>query len=209
VAKAVFFPRFSLTGAGGIVSPDLHAASKGIKGVWSVGANVDWLAPIFGGAQLTAALEFRKAAWEEAKAVYEQTALGAFREVSDALADIEHYRVQLADRARQVESLERAAQLSYERFAGGVGTYLEVVTAQERLLPAQLQLAVVRGAQLRALVRLYRALGGGWQVTQAGAAAASASLAPVVSPPLPPALSASTLAPTPSALPSAAPSTVP
>jgi multidrug efflux system outer membrane protein len=65
-----------------------------------------------------------------------------------------------------VAALRRAEDVAILRYKGGVSTYLEVVTAQEQRLLAELTLADVKGQQQLAVVQLYRALGGGWQMKE-------------------------------------------
>jgi len=65
-----------------------------------------------------------------------------------------------------VEALRDAVQLSRSRYDTGLSSYLEVLIADQQLFAQEIQLAQARGAQLRAVAQLYRALGGGWQPEQ-------------------------------------------
>jgi len=97
---------------------------------------------------------------------YQQTIQQAFRDVADAL--IEH-RKRGEARVQQealVVSLRDAARLSNVRYRGGVTSYLEVLDTERQLFDAELQLAQAQRDELLAVVRLYRALGGGWMVDQ-------------------------------------------
>ncbi|MEI7891661.1 MAG: efflux transporter outer membrane subunit [Myxococcales bacterium] len=162
VAKANFFPRFSLTGALGGVTNDLASMSTNTWGVYGISGGVDWLTPLLNGSKLNRALEGAKAEWEASKALYERAAFSAFKEVADALVTIQKLREQRVFRERQVNALIRAVDTSRTRFQGGTANYLDVLNAVEALLPAQLNFAQIQGDQLGALVQLYRALGGGW-----------------------------------------------
>ncbi|HZX44004.1 MAG TPA: efflux transporter outer membrane subunit [Myxococcaceae bacterium] len=165
VAKADFFPRFSLTALAGLASPDLTKLFDPSKsGVWSAGGNVSWLAPILQGDALHGQAEAASAQWEEAKNNYEQTVLTAFREVADALDDVQRLDGVLQQREEEVTNLTEAVALAVDRFYGGVSSYLEVTTTQNLLFPAELNLAAVRAQRTSAFINLYRALGGGWQV---------------------------------------------
>jgi len=75
-----------------------------------------------------------------------------------------------------VTSLAEAVDLAIDRFEGGVSSYLEVTTNQNNLFPAQLNLAAVRAQRYLALISLYRALGGGWQVPEAASDAGTTAL---------------------------------
>jgi multidrug efflux system outer membrane protein len=170
VAKANFFPSISLTGIAGLATPDLTTIFKGPSFVWSGGATASWLAPLLQGAQLKGQYDAAWASWQQAEAVYEQSVLNAFQEVATSLNDTAALKPVLEQRESQVASLGEAVDLAIDRFEGGVSSYLEVTTNQNSLFPAQLNLAAVRAQRYLALVNLYRALGGGWQVPTAEAA---------------------------------------
>jgi multidrug efflux system outer membrane protein len=165
VAKADFFPRFSLTALAGFASTDLTQLFNPSKsGVWSAGANVSWLAPILQGDALHGQAEAASAQWEAAKNAYESTVLTAFREVADALADVQRLDGIVHQREEEVANLSDSVGLAVDRFYGGVSSYLEVTTTQNLLFPAELNLAAVRAQRTTAFISLYRALGGGWQL---------------------------------------------
>jgi multidrug efflux system outer membrane protein len=165
VAKADFFPRFSLTALAGFASNDLTTLFNPSKSfVWGVGGNVSWLAPILQGDALHGQAEAASAQWEAAKNTYESTVLGAFREVADALADVKRLDGVVERREDEVNNLTEAVNLALDRFYGGVSSYLEVTTTQNLLFPAQLNLAAFRAQRTAAFVNLYRALGGGWEL---------------------------------------------
>jgi outer membrane protein, multidrug efflux system len=165
VAKADFFPRFSLTALAGFASTDLTTLFNPSKSfVWGVGGNVSWLAPILQGDALHGQAEAASAQWEAAKNAYESTVLGAFREVADALADVKRLDGVVERREDEVASLTDAVNLATDRFYGGVSSYLEVTTTQNLLFPAELNLAAFRAQRTSAFINLYRALGGGWEL---------------------------------------------
>ena len=97
--------------------------------------------------------------------------MNAYREVADALITIQ----KLAERRKEieygVEALRDAVQLSRARYDTGLSSYLEVLIADQQLFSQEIQLAQIRGSQLRAVTQLYRALGGGWQPEQQAAPA--------------------------------------
>ena len=117
----------------------------------------------------------------QAEASYEQSVLNAFQEVASSLNDTAALKPVLVQRESQVSSLGQAVDLAIDRYEGGVSSYLEVTTNQNTLFPAQLNLAAVRAQRYLALIGLYRALGGGWQVPKEEAAPAPASV-PAVAP---------------------------
>jgi outer membrane protein TolC len=81
-----------------------------------------------------------------------------------------------------VAALRRAEELAMMRYRGGVSTYLEVVSAQQDRLLAELLLAEVKGQQHQAVVRLYRTLGGGWSMREKEEPAKSDPAAPAAPP---------------------------
>jgi multidrug efflux system outer membrane protein len=166
VATANLFPQFSLTGAGGIVSTNLSfLPAPNPAGVYSVGGEASWLAPIFAGSSLRHELEASKANWMAARATYLKTVLVALRDVSDALVTLERLRQQRVEEEKQVAALQRSVDLAQTQFEGGTATYLDVISAEQQRFPAELILAQHEGAQLSAFVQLYRALGGGWWIS--------------------------------------------
>ena len=165
VAKADFFPRFNLTALAGFASTDLTQLFNGSKsGIWNAGGSVSWLAPILQGDALHGQAEAASAQWEAAKNAYESTVLTAFREVADALADVQRLDGIVQQREEEVANLSDSVGLAVDRFYGGVSSYLEVTTTQNLLFPAELNLTAVRAQRTTAFINLYRALGGGWQL---------------------------------------------
>jgi multidrug efflux system outer membrane protein len=104
-----------------------------------------------------------KAARDEAVLHFQQTALIALRDVSDALISRERLAEAREQRSRQVTALETAVKLSSERYVAGKASCYEVLEAQQQLFPAELGLARTQRDQLLAVVALYKGLGGGWQ----------------------------------------------
>ena len=181
VAQANFFPSISLTGIAGLATPDLTKIFNGPSFVWSGGGVASWLAPLLQGAQLKGQYDAAWASWQQSEALYEQSVLNAFQEVASSLNDTAALQPVIEQREAQVSNLSQAVDLAYDRFEGGVSSYLEVTYNQNNLFPAQLNLAAVRAQRYLALISLYRALGGGWQVPRAQPAAAPAG-APVAAP---------------------------
>jgi len=161
VAKADYFPRVLLTGSAGGGGTNLNGTWFGPFALLGIGPSVSL--PIFNMGRIGASVDSADARAQEALVRYQQTITQAFREVSDAL--VEHrkrgeFRVQ---QELLVESLRDAARLADIRYRGGVSSYLEVLDTERQLFDAELNLAAAQRDELLAVVRLYRALGGGWQ----------------------------------------------
>jgi outer membrane protein TolC len=86
----------------------------------------------------------------------------ALREVSDALASYSNTRQQRTEQEQLVNALRESSRLSNERYQSGLDSYLPVLDAQRNLFLGEIELAQLRQSELRAIVQLYRALGGGW-----------------------------------------------
>jgi outer membrane protein, multidrug efflux system len=99
---------------------------------------------------------------QEALVRYQQTIQQAFHEVSDALVEHQKRREFRIQQTLLVDSLRDAARLANIRYRGGVTSYLEVLDTERQLFDAELALAQTQPDELLAVVRLYRALGGGW-----------------------------------------------
>jgi len=163
VAKAEFFPKLSLTGFLGKASPELSAITSGAATIWSVAAGLT--GPIFQGGRILENYRATVAVWEQSKLHYEQGVITAFKEVSTSLAALDQLAGAEAELLRAVAALEKAVQHALDRYLYGLSSYFEVLEAQERLFPAQNAQATVRLNRLLAYVQLYKALGGGWNVT--------------------------------------------
>jgi multidrug efflux system outer membrane protein len=176
VAKAEFFPKLSLTGLVGAASPALSALTSGGAFLWSVAAGL--AGPIFQGGRILESYRAQVAVWEQVKLQYERAVLTALREVSDSLAVLGKLTDAETGQARSVRALEEAVAHATDRYRYGLASYYEILEAQQQLFPAQSVLAQLRRDRLVAYVQLYRALGGGWSLTDeqwSGQAARDAS----------------------------------
>jgi multidrug efflux system outer membrane protein len=159
-ARALFFPRITLTGLFGFASGSLGNLFNGPSRTWSFTGDV--AGPIYTGGGLTAAVDQAEARRDQSFANYELVIQNAFRDVEDSLADLRH-SAELRDIVqRRVATLQRSVELANLRYENGYSDYLDVLDAERNLFSAQLQLASARGDHERALVDLYRALGGDW-----------------------------------------------
>ena len=164
VAKAQFFPQISLTASGGGSFGRSSAFSSLMSsqlGFWSYGAQASQ--PIFTGGALRGNLRLAESQYQQALIVYRQAIQRAFGDVSDALIGYEKFHQVRLRQDVTVADLQESVRLSNMRYTGGTTTYLEVLDGQRSLFSAELTLAEARGNEYQSLVRLYRALGGGWQ----------------------------------------------
>ena len=160
-AKALYFPRISITGLLGIESAELDQFIKSSALTWSIGANA--LQPIFNYGRIRSINEATRASYLRLLAQYEQTIQTAFREVSDALIGYHKSREQRIQQELLVGALQDRVGLANKRFFGGLDSYLQVLDAERELFDAELNLARLQRDERLNIVELYRALGGGWE----------------------------------------------
>ena len=160
-ARAAFFPRITLTAAGGSASNTLDELFGSGSGTWSFVPQIR--IPIFEAGRLQANLDVSTVQRDINVAQYEKAIQSAFREVADALAERATLAEQLDARRRLVEATAAGFRLSEARYKGGVDSYLGLLDAQRALYGAELDLIGVRLSEAANRVALYKALGGGWQ----------------------------------------------
>jgi len=163
VAKAEFFPRLSLTTLFGTASPEVSALTGGSATIWAVGGMLS--GPLFNAGRNLGNYRATVAQWEQARLQYEQAVLTALREVSDALTALGKLSEAETGQNRSVNALAEAVEHALDRYHQGLANYFEVLEAQQQLYPAQNTLAQIRRDRLLSYVRLYKALGGGWSLT--------------------------------------------
>ena len=166
-AKALYFPRISITGLLGIESVDLDNFVKASARTSSIAAQA--LQPIFNYGRIRSINEATQASYLRLLTQYEQTIQTAFREVSDTLIGYYKTREQRIQQELLVEALRDRASLASKRFFGGIDSYLQVLDAERDLFDAELQLVRLQRDELLNIVGLYRALGGGWESVTATA----------------------------------------
>lgn len=162
VAMADRFPRIGLTAFFGKASPELHDFSSGVSNAWGIAANA--AGPIFTGGRTDAQIALAKAQYEQSLLEYRQTVLTSFSEVSDALVTRERLIQIEGELTRQVDALTAAVAMSRQRYDVGKASYFEILDSQQQLFPAEASRARAQADQLIAIVALYKALGGGWNV---------------------------------------------
>ncbi|MBV8852811.1 MAG: TolC family protein, partial [Sinobacteraceae bacterium] len=164
VARAAWFPVFSLSGSGGyesiLSSRWLTAPSR----FWSIGPSVT--VPLLDAGARAAINAQARAQFEETAASYRKTTLTAYQEVEDNLAGLHHLAEQLQADVAASASAQSSAYHADQRYDAGVADYVEVTTTHSAALQAQRDTITVRVAQMNAAVALVRATGGGWTQAQ-------------------------------------------
>lgn len=158
-ARAAFFPRISLTGSAGTISPELGNLFGAGTRTWSFAPQV--VLPIFSGGANIANLRGAEASRDAAVAQYEKAIQTAFREVADALAVRATITDRVSAQARLVEAAAVTQRLTQARYDSGIDSYLALLDAQRTLYAARQTQLAAQLAQATNRVELYRALGGG------------------------------------------------
>ena len=158
-ARAAFYPQITLSGSAGwtnsagsaIINPGKFLAT-------AIGSLTQ---PLFYHGANIAKLKMAKAQEEQAKLSFQQTLLNAGSEVSNALSLYQKTSEKVESRQMQVESAKKASEDTKELFNLGTSTYLEVLSAQQAYLSAQISQVSDCFDRMQAVVSLYQALGGG------------------------------------------------
>lgn len=160
-ARAAFYPSLSISANGGFTN--LLGSVIVNPGKWFIQLAGQLSAPLFARGQRIANLKAAKARQEQAMNTFEQTLLSASSEVSNAMTTYAKATEKSSLLAGQVTALEQSVDITQTLFrVGGYGTtYLEVLTAQQSLLGAQMNLIACDLTRSRALINLYQSLGGG------------------------------------------------
>jgi len=160
-ARKAFLPSFNLTPYVG-----LNAFRTSVlfdPKSMAVGALGGLTNPLFNRKHLKGNLRKAEAKKFQAFYRYQQSILLGMEEVYTGLKQFENLEKAVAFKREEVAALNKAVNNSQQLFVAGYATYLEVVTAQESVLEAELDLVTLQKQQFISLVNLYRALGGGWQ----------------------------------------------
>ena len=161
VAAADLFPRFFLTGAAGLQSFNSSDFFTAGSRFWSLGPSMRW--PIFSAGRIRQNIKVQNARLEQSLIRYEQTVLTSLEEVENALVacgkEEEHHQALVQSEVAN----RRAVELADERYRSGLVDFLNVLETQRSLLAVQDDLARSERTTDQNLVRLYKALGGGWE----------------------------------------------
>ncbi|MEX2512565.1 MAG: TolC family protein [Cyclobacteriaceae bacterium] len=160
-ARKEFFPSLSFTPYLGLNDRSLPAALE-MPGSLTLGLLGGITAPIFAQNQIRAGFEIANSSQRIALYNYQQSILNGYQEVSNNLQRIENLRNVYSLRDEETAVLLNAVSTANELFRAGYASYLEVITAQSRVLEAELDKTNTRIQMFLTVVDLYRALGGGW-----------------------------------------------
>ena len=158
-ARSAFYPSITLSGTAGWTNSAGSMIVNPGKLLLSV---IDSLTqPLFNKGLNVAQLKIAKAQQEEASLSFQQALLNAGSEVNDALVACQTSKAKTLLFEKQIQSLEKALESTSLLMEHGTTTYLEVLTARQSLLSAQLSQTANRFTEIQSVINLYQALGGG------------------------------------------------
>ncbi|HTU34548.1 MAG TPA: efflux transporter outer membrane subunit [Candidatus Acidoferrum sp.] len=164
VARAAYFPTFTIGATGGFESTSVGTLLQGPSGFWSLAGQAAEL--LFDGGSRRGASEQAKSAYNEAVDNYRQAILSAFQDVEDNLAALCVLQEEAQTQHDAVIAAQHSLSLSETRYRGGVTNYLEVTTAQTAALANEVTAVNLLSRRLSASVLLVKAIGGGWNVSK-------------------------------------------
>jgi outer membrane protein, multidrug efflux system len=161
VARAAYFPVFSLFGSAGQESTQSGNWLAAPSRYWSIGPQ--GVLTVFDAGLHAAQSAAAHASYDEQVANYRGTVLAAYQDVEDNLAALRQLALEDVSQAAAVAATQGALEQARYRYQGGVVTYLEVVSTENAALAARLAAVDIETRRISATVLLVRALGGDWQ----------------------------------------------
>ena len=164
IAKAAYYPTLDLSAAVGLEGTSLLNWFNWPSRLWAVGPSLS--ETLFDAGKRRATTEAAQAGYDGTVATYRQTALNAFQEVEDNLVVLHVLNTEASQQHAATDAAEESLRLFQNRYAGGVDTYLQVVTSQTTALANERNDIDILRRRLDSSVLLVKALGGGWDVSE-------------------------------------------
>ena len=160
VATADYYPKFTLSGSIGLETLSLKNVSGAGSQIFSFGPGITWR--VFDAGTIRRNVEVQSALQEQVLIAYEAAVYSALEEVENSLVSYAEEHQRRKSLILATEAAQKAAQLAEQKYQAGLADFGQVLDAQRSLFSFQDQLAQSEGAVTADLVRLYKALGGGW-----------------------------------------------
>jgi NodT family efflux transporter outer membrane factor (OMF) lipoprotein len=164
IARAAYYPTLNLAAVAGLQGSSLLNWFNWPSRFWAVGPELS--ETLFDAGRRRATTESAKAGYDGAVANYRETVLTSFQQVEDNIVVLRVLQTESAQQHDTTEAAEEALRLFQNRYAGGVDTYLQVVTSQTTALTNERNDIDIMRRQFEANVLLIKALGGGWDVSK-------------------------------------------
>ncbi|GAB2717828.1 efflux transporter outer membrane subunit [Halomonas garicola] len=161
VATAELYPKLRLNGSVGLEALSGGSLFESASRTFGIGSVVSW--PLFSGGQVRNRIEAQSEVQEQAYISWKSAVLGALEDVDNAVTAYANEQIRYASLQSAAKSATRAATLARSRYDAGVADFIEVLDADREQLAAQDALAASNAEITTNLIRLYKALGGGWQ----------------------------------------------
>lgn len=161
VATAELYPKLRLTGSVGLESLTSGNLFETASRTFGIGSIVDW--PLFSGGQIRSRIQAQSEVQQQAYIGWQSAVLAALEDVDNAVTAYANEQIRHASLQRSAKSAAHAATLARSRYDSGVADFIEVLDAERERLSAQDALAASNAEVTTDLIRLYKALGGGWQ----------------------------------------------
>jgi NodT family efflux transporter outer membrane factor (OMF) lipoprotein len=160
IAQSAYYPTLNLAAAAGLEGSSLLNWFNWPSRFWAVGSSMS--ETLFDGGRRRATSESARAGYDAAVASYRQSVLTSFQQVEDNLVVLRELNTESAQQHEATASAEESLRLFQNRYAGGVDTYLQVVTSQTTALANERNDIDLTRRRLEANVLLIKATGGGW-----------------------------------------------
>jgi NodT family efflux transporter outer membrane factor (OMF) lipoprotein len=160
VARANFYPSFSLSAASGFTAFNPSYIFKPEALLYNLAG--DAVGPLINKNGIIATYKNANEKQIISAYQYERTILSAFIEVANQLSFINNYKSSYETKSKEVEILNQSVDISNKLFISSKADYIEVLLTQREALDARIELIETKLKQLQAKVNIYRALGGGW-----------------------------------------------
>ncbi|HEU5295991.1 MAG TPA: TolC family protein, partial [Burkholderiaceae bacterium] len=159
-ARAGAYPRVAFSGVVGSDARSLSDLFSGPAFLWSIAASVTQ--PIFDGGRIQSQIHAEEARQQQANAGYRKTVAGAYFDLREAYAALDHTQQAYQSEGSRVASLTRAREIAATGFGAGALSYLDVLDAERNLYQARLSRVDAHRDRMTAQVAIYKALGGGY-----------------------------------------------
>ena len=160
VAKAAYYPDFSLSLSGGYSSSQYQDWISVPNRFWSVGPKISL--PLFDGGQRSAEVDRNEAMYDQTVAKYRQTVLDGLREVENYMVQLKVLGDESVVQEQALASARESLRLTSNQYKAGLIAYLDVVSVQTTALSTERSVLNLLQSRLIASVKLIAALGGGW-----------------------------------------------
>ncbi len=162
VATADLFPSFSLTGSLGYQSTKGSSLISPGSRYWTAGPSLRW--PVFDAGKIRANIQVQTALQEQALITYENTVLTAIQDVENAIVAYSNGQAAREALVRAVDANRKSVEIAQDLYQRGLVDFLNVLQSQSSLYQSEDQLAQNDQQVATALVALFKALGGGWEI---------------------------------------------